>query len=235
MTATNELWRLVLVAGVMQLGFSAEATAQGRAAVGDLVEFTSGLGTTLAEIVTGPDPSGYVVIRIPTGKEIPVSTQKLRLVQQAGTPNVAMPVGQAVSWVDGGVREQGSVVKVNGAWCQVKTAAATTIGWVECSELRTGGAQKSGARPAPQGAAPLPKLAGNWENADGSVKLEFQSAGKCYFSFGPMTGPCTYKTAATTVTVMLDGDPLLLAANEDGSLSNVAQGDALMSIRLKRK
>jgi hypothetical protein len=234
MAATNRLLRAMLVVGLAHALFVMGAAAQSRASVGDLVEVTTGLGTTLAEIVTGPDPSGYVVIRVPTGKEMPVNTQKLRLVQRAGTPNVAMPVGQAVSWVDGNVREQGSVVKVNGAWCQVRTATATTIGWVECSDLRTGAASSSAAPPATtQGKAPLPKLAGTWENADGSVKVEFQSAGKCFFSFSAMTGPCTYKGAASTVTIMLEGEPLQFAANEDGSLSSV--GDGTMPIRLKRK
>lgn len=236
MAAGNRMWRSVLVMGVMQLTFAAGAAAQGRATVGDLVEYTSGMGATLAEIVTGPDASGYVMIRIPTGKEIPVNTQKLRLVQKAGTPNASIPVGQAVSWADGHVRETGSVVKVNGQWCQVKTVNATTIGWVECSELRTGNAPSPATRPAAaQGAAPLPKLLGNWENADGTVKLEFQPGGKCFLSLGPMTSPCTWKPSATTVAVLFEGETLQLAANSDGSLSSVSDADAMMPIRLKRK
>ena len=83
---------------------AAQAAAQdNRAKVGDLVEFTSGLGPTLAEIVEGPDASGYVVIAVPTGKRLPVNTQKLRLIQKAGTPNAPMAVGEAVRWTDGGV------------------------------------------------------------------------------------------------------------------------------------
>jgi hypothetical protein len=229
----------VLVGGVMHAVLAPGAASQGQARVGDLVEFTSGLGPTLAEIVTGPDPSGYVVIRVPTGKEMPVNTQKLRLVQPAGTPNASMPVGESVSWVDGDVREKGSVVKVNGKWCQVKTANATTVGWVECAELRRPGAAAKASSPASSSAdastAPLPKLLGNWENADGSVKLEFQSAGKCYISFGPMTGSCSYIPAATGVTVTFEGEPLRLVANSDGSLSSVGDGDAMMPIRLKRR
>jgi hypothetical protein len=238
MAAPRRLLVSTLVVGATCAVLARGAAAQARASVGDLVEVTTGLGPTLAEIVTGPDPSGYVVIRVPTGKEIPVNTQKLRLVQRAGTPNASMPAGQAVSWVDGGVREQGSVVKVNGKWCQVKTASATTVGWVECADLRTAGSKPSspasGAAAAPSG-APLPKLLGNWENADGSVKLEFQPAGNCFISFGPMTGACTYAAAATGVTVTFEGEDLRLAANADGSLSNVSSGDGLMSIRLKRR
>lgn len=237
MAAAKKMLLTVLVMGAGQLTFALGASAQDRARVGDLVEYTSGLGATLAEIVTGPDASGYVMIRIPTGKEIPVNTQKLRLVQRAGTPNASMTAGQPVSWVDGGYREQGSVVKVNGKWCQVKSVNSTTIGWVECSELRTGNSPKPAARPAAQGGAPLPKLLGDWENADGSVKLEFQSGGKCFISLGPMTGSCTYKSSASTVSVLLDGedDPLRLMANGDGSLSNSGDADAMMPIRLKRK
>ncbi len=235
MTVAKRMLLTVLAMGAGQLTLAPGASAQDRARVGDLVEFTSGLGATLAEIVTGPDASGYVMIRIPTGKEIPVNTQKLRLVQRAGTPNASVPAGQPVSWVDGGVREQGSVVKVNGTWCQVKTVNSTTIGWVECRELRTGSAPKPAARPAAQGGAPLPKLPGDWENADGSVKLEFQAGGKCFFSFGPMTGPCTYQPSATTVSVLFEGETLQLVANGDGSLSNSGDADAMMPIRLKRK
>lgn len=236
MAAAKRMLLTALVTGAIQVSFAPGATAQDMARVGDVVEFTSGLGSTLAEIVVGPDASGYVMIRIPTGKEIPVNTQKLRLVQRAGTPNVSMPAGQAVSWVDGGVREQGTVVKVNGKWCQVKTANATTIGWVECSDLRTATATGAAPRPAAaQGAAPLPKLPGNWENADGSVKLEFQSGGKCFLSFGPMTGSCTWKPSTTTVAVLFEGETLQLVANGDGSLSSVGDADVMMPIRLKRK
>ena len=212
------------------------------AQVGDLVEVVSGLGPTLAEIVVGPDASGYVVIRIPTGKEIPVNTQKLRLVQKAGTPNASMPVGAAVSWIDADIVERGSVVKVNGNWCQVKTPSATTIGWVECKALRTGTqspAPANAGKPAPAAssatAKPDIKLPGNWENADGTVKLEFQAASKCYISFGPMTGPCTYKQSAQGVTVTFDGEDLALATNDDGSLSSIGDPSATMQIRLKKK
>jgi hypothetical protein len=229
-----------LVVGMTHAVLAPSAAAQNQAKVGDLVEIVTGLGPTLAEVVTPPDPSGYVVIRVPTGKEMPVNTQKLRLVQRAGTPDVKMPVGEPVSWVDGGVREQGSVVKVNGKWCQVKTVNATTIGWVECSELRTSGSasrsssSSSKAAAAPAG-APLPKLLGNWENADGTVKLEFQSAGKCFISFGPATGPCTYTPAKTGVTVTFEGEQLPLAANSDGSLSSAGAAATEMPIRLKRR
>ncbi|MFN0039348.1 MAG: hypothetical protein ACKVP2_07550 [Burkholderiales bacterium] len=218
-----------------------QAAAQGdRAKVGDLVEFTSGLGPTLAEIVEGPDPSGYVVIAVPTGKRLPVNTQKLRLIQKAGTPNAPMPVGEAVRWTDGGVMEKGNVVKVNGNWCQVKTPSATTVGWVECKALRTtaqAAVPATESRPAKTAATAKPvavKLQGNWENADGTVKLEFQASKKCYLSLGPMTSPCTYKQSDSGVTVTFAGEDMVLAVNEDGSLSS-ADPDAMMPIRLKRK
>ncbi len=214
--------------------------ASERASVGDLVEVVSGLGPTLAEIVVGPDASGYVTIQLPTGKQVPVNTQKLRLVQKAGVPNAAISVGAAVSWLDANVMEKGSVTKVNGNWCQVKTPTATTIGWVECKDLRVAGAaapaksdKSAPAAIAAAGAAASIKLQGNWENADGSVKLEFQAANKCYISFGPMTGRCTYKQNAQGVDVTFDGENLALTANDDGSLSGAE--DAMMPMRLKKK
>ncbi|NOT25135.1 MAG: hypothetical protein HOP16_03430 [Acidobacteria bacterium] len=226
--------------GIAVLAVAPQARSQ-TAQVGDLVEIVSGLGPTLAEIVVGPDAGGYVVIQIPTGKQIPVNTQKLRLVQKAGTPNAPMRVGTAVSWTDAQIVERGSVVKVNGNWCQVKTPDATTIGWVECKDLRTGtpgAAPATAAKPAPAAGSAAAqsaiKLPGNWENADGTVKLEFQAASKCYISIGPMTGACTYKQSAQGVNVSFQGVDLALAANDDGSLSNV-DANALMPIRLKKK
>ena len=232
-------WLVALVLGATLITVAPQAMSQNRAKPGDLVEFTSGLGPTLAEIVEGPDPSGYVVISLPTGKRVPVSTQKLRLIQSAGTPNATIPVGEPVRWTDGGVAEKGSVVKVNGNWCQVKTADATTVGWVECKALRTAAQAAAPAKAAPATNAAAPKgapvkLQGKWENADGSVKLEAQAGNKCFISFGPMTGPCTYKQTAQGATITFDGDDLALVANDDGSLSNSGNPDG-MPIRLKRK
>jgi hypothetical protein len=229
-----------LVLGVTLIGVAPEAVSQNRATVGDLVEYVSGLGPTLAEIVVGPDASGYVVILLPTGKQVPVSTQKLRLVQSAGTPNAPIAVGEPVGWIDGDVAEKGSVVKVNGNWCQVKTASATTIGWIECKALRTAAQAAAPAKTAPAtnaavGKGAAIKLQGNWENADGTVKLEAQAGNKCFISFGPMTGACTYKQSANGATVMFDGEELTLVANDDGSLSSVGDPNAMMPIRLKRK
>jgi hypothetical protein len=233
-------WLVALVLGVTLTAAAPDAESQNRARVGDLVEYVSGLGPTLAEIVVGPDASGYVVILLPTGKQVPVSTQKLRLVQSAGTPNAPIVVGEPVGWVDGDVAQKGSVVKVNGNWCQVKTASATTIGWIECKALRTAAGAPAPAKPAPAtkaaaGKGAAMKLQGNWENADGTVKLETQPGNKCFISFGPMTGACTYKHSANGVTVMFDGEELLLVANDDGSLSSVGDSTAMMPIRLKRK
>lgn len=229
-------WLVAVMLGVAMTALAPDAVSQNRAKVGDLVEFTSGLGPTLAEIVEGPDASGYVVIALPTGKQVPVNTQKLRLVQSAGVPNAPIAVGEPVKWVDGGVAEKGSVVKVNGNWCQVKTANATTIGWVECKALRTAAQAAASAKPAPAAAGkgvPV-KLQGNWENADGTVKLEAQAGNKCFISFGPVTGACTYKQTANGATVTFDGEDLVLNGNDDGSLSS-ADPNAMMPIRLKRK
>ncbi len=224
--------------GIFLVSISTSVFPQ-NARVGDLVELVTGLGPTLAEVIVEPDASGYVTIELPTGKKVPVNTQKLRLKQAAGTPNASVAVGAAVSWTDGGYVEKGNVVKVNGEWCLVKTPNSTTIGWMECKALRIAGqanAPKKEAEPA-AGAAEKSiaiQLQGNWENADGTVKLEFQKANKCYFSFGPMTGPCTYKQTSKGVNVNMDGDDMQLIANDDGSLSN-SNPDGMMPIRLKKK
>jgi hypothetical protein len=233
--------RLVaLMLGVTLSAVAPDVVSQNRARVGDLVEYVSGLGPTLAEIVVGPDASGYVVLLLPTGKQVPVNTQKLRLVQSAGTPNAPIIVGEQVGWIDGDVAQKGSVVKVNGNWCQVSAASATTVGWIECKALRTAA---QGAAPAKPKAATntaarksaAVKLQGNWENADGTVKLEAQAGNKCFISFGPMTGACTYKQSDDGVKVMFDGEELVLVANDDGSLSSAGDPTAMIPIRLKRK
>lgn len=231
-------WIVALVLGATLAAGAPGAISQNLAKIGDLVEFTSGLGPTLAEIVEGPDPSGYVVILLPTGKQVPVNTQKLRLVQPAGTPNASTAVGEAVSWVDGDYKQKGSVVKVNGTWCQVKTADATTTGWIECNALRTAAQAAAPAKPAAKAAArkgAALKLQGNWENADGTVKWEAQAGDKCFMSLGPMSGACTYKRTDNGVAIMIDGDELALEANDDGSLSSVGDNGSMMAMRLKRK
>ncbi|MSQ58188.1 MAG: hypothetical protein EXR36_00650 [Betaproteobacteria bacterium] len=153
------------------------ASQTNRASVGDLVELTTGMGPTLAEVIAEPDAPGYVLLLIPSGKQVPVNTQKLRLVQKAGTPNAPIKIGEPVSWVDGNFKESGNVVKVNGNWRQVKTPSATTIGWIECNAL-LGAAQPArkkdksvSASNAPSEKPPAVKLQGNWENAYGTVKL----------------------------------------------------------------
>jgi hypothetical protein len=119
-------------------------------------------------------------------------------------------------------------------------ASATTVGWIECKALRTAA---QGAAPAKPEAATKTgarksaavKLQGNWENADGTVKLEAQAGNKCFISFGPMTGACTYKQSDDGVKVMFDGEELVLVANDDGSLSSAGDPTAMIPIRLKRK
>lgn len=236
-TILKERKEVTLLLLIVALSVISPLAAAQRAMVGDLVEFTSGLGPTLAEIVVGPDASGYVIILTPTGDKVPVNTSKLRLIQKAGTPNAAIKVGESVGWVDGGYKEKGTIVKVNGKWCQVKSESATTIGWIECKAAVAAAnpaTPESKEKPAPtSGKAHNVKLEGNWENADGMMKLEFQPANKCYISAGPMTGACTYKKTAKGVSVMFDDEELALTANDDGSLSG--DPDAMMPMRFKRK
>ncbi len=240
MSHTQTSWLVALMLGVTLTALAPEALSQNRAKVGDLVELVTGLGPTLAEIVEGPDASGYVVISLPTGKKVPVNAQKLRLVQSVGAPNASIAVNEPVRWVDGGVAQAGSVVKVNGNWCQVKTASATTIGWIECKALRTATQAAAPATPAPAtnsaaGRGVAVRLQGNWENADGTVKWEAQAGDKCFISFGPMTGACTYQQTANGVAVTFDREVMVFNANEDGSLSSAGGPNATMAIRLKRK
>lgn len=228
--------RLRCLAFSATLAHFASAAQAERAAVGDLVEYVSGLGPTLAEIVEGPDAANYVVVQLPTSKKVPVNLAKLRLVQKAGTPNAPMKIGESVRWVEGNVAERGSLVKVNGKWCQVKSASATTVGWVECSALDTGAkAPAKTAEPAAPKKAHQIKLQGNWENADGMMKLELQGANKCFVSMGPISSACSYKQTVEGVNVLVDGEEMVFLANEDGSLSSKGDSDAMMSIRLKKK
>jgi hypothetical protein len=223
--------------GALLVSVALFAHAQtGRFNKGDLVEYTSAFGPTMGEVITGPDPSNYYLLAIPGHAE------KMRLVQRAGTPDAAMAVGESVSWTDANIAEKGSVVKVRGAWCQVKSASATTFGWVECKALRTA---KQNAKP-PSAAAgkedtaagdaagtTTANLDGDYENADGSMKLELQGKGKCYISLGPMTGDCTYKQNGKKVVVRFEDEDMVLTANNDGSLTNAPEGG--MPMRFKKR
>lgn len=77
------------------------------------------------------------------------------------------------------------------------------------------------------------KLAGNWESADGSFKIEFQARGKCYISAGPMTSQCTYQQDGKRTVVKFDGETLVLTENDDGSLSSPP--DNFIPMRFKKK
>lgn len=61
------------------------------------MEFVRGMGPTLGEVVVGPDASNYVVLLIPTGKQIPVNAGKVRLVQKAATPAAGAGSDKAVA------------------------------------------------------------------------------------------------------------------------------------------
>jgi hypothetical protein len=245
MNTTNPL-RIIgnVTIGVALLSACLIALAQtGRFNKGDLVEYTSAFGPTLGEVITGPDPSNYYLLAIPGQEDFAIRADKLRLVQRAGTPDAAMNVGEAVSWTEANVAEKGSVVKVRGAWCQVKSASATTFGWVECKALRTAkqNAQPPSAAKPPandnaapaDGGAATANLDGDYENADGSMKLELQGKGKCYISLGPMTGDCTYKQSGKKVVVRFEDEDMVLTANNDGSLTNAPEGG--MPVRFKKR
>ena len=217
--------------------------AVGRFGVGDLVEFTTGMGPMLGEVLNGPDPSNYYGILIPSRGEKPINGAKLRLIQRAGVPNAAIATGAAVSWSEGGVTEKGNLVKVNGNWCQVKTPNATTIGWVECNGLRTGRndattapavAAESAAPAAPKAtAAAAAAISGTYQNAEGNTSIEFLPAGKAHLSLHGMGGPATYKVAGNKLTLMLGDDAAIeFTVNPDNSLTGPPDG---YLSRLKKK
>ena len=177
-------------------------------------------------MINGPDPSNYYMVLVPGQGEFPMNGSKLRLIQRAGTPNAAFKPGDEVGIREGDSVTRGSVVKVNGKWCQVK--AQLLDGWVECSELRTAknraGAQADApAAPSPETAkkaGPSP-LVGTYENADGKTVLEFLAEGKAYFSFHGVTNDCSHSGNAKKVTVTCDGvnTAFVFTVNSDGSLA----------------
>ncbi len=210
--------------------------ADGQIGVGDLVEFTTGMGPMLGEVLNGPDPSNYYGILVPPKSEKPINGAKLRLIQRAGTPNAAIAAGAAVSWSEGGVTEKGNVVKVNGNWCQVRTPSATTIGWVECKSLRVVGQANAPAAPAETAlpkatAAAAAAISGTYQNAEGNTSIEFLPAGKAHLSLHGMGGPATYKVAGNKLTLTLDDVPMEFTINQDNSLTGP---DGYFS-RLKKK
>ena len=221
---------LFIVVSLTTSTFGAEPKkADGRFGVGDLVEFTTGMGPMLGEVLNGPDPSNYYGILIPSRGEKPINGAKLRLIQRAGGANAAIATGAAVSWSEGGFREKGNVVKVNGNWCQVKTPSATTIGWVECKSLRVAGqanapaaaAETATATSAPPEAtaAAAAAISGTYQNAEGNTSIEFLPAGKAHFSIHGAGGPVTYKVAGNKLTLMLDDVPMEFTINPDNSLT----------------
>ena len=213
--------------------------AGGPIAIGDLVEFTTGMGPMLGEVINGPDSSNYYGILVPSKGEKPINGAKLRLIQRAGVANAAVAVGTAVKWSEGGIIEKGNVVKVNGNWCQVKTPSATTIGWVECKSLRVAGQANAPAPPA-ETAAPAPPeataaaaaaISGTYQNAEGNTSIEFLPAGKAHLSLHGMGGSATYKVAGNKLTLVFEDVPMEFIINPDNSLTGP---DGYFS-RLKKK
>jgi hypothetical protein len=242
MTRRSQVLAAIIALVLLSAALAARAQAA-RFKVGDLVEYVSALGPMMGEVISGPDASNYYLLAIPGRDDFPIHADKLRVVQHAGSANAAINIGEAVSWTSANVAQNGSVVKVRGAWCQVKSVSATTIGWVECKALRT--SKQNAKPPAPAGkeestdgtpstdGAAVANLSGDYENADGAMKLEFQPKGKCYISFGPMTGDCTYKQSGKKVAVHFEDEDMILTLDNDGSLRSAPDGG--MTVRLKRK
>ena len=234
-TKFAQAWVISLVASIWFTSFVSAAEpkkAGDRGSVGDLVEFTTGMGPMLGEVINGPDPSNYYMILVPGQGELPMNGSKLRLIQRAGTPNAAFKPGDEVGIREGNTVTRGNVVRVNGKWCQVK--AQLLDGWVECSELRTAkkntGAKDAAAAPSDAPAAPSSEaakkagpspLVGTYENADGKTVLEFLAEGKAYLSFHGVTNDCSHSGNVKKVTVTCDGvdTAFVFTVNSDGSLA----------------
>lgn len=231
-TKSAQVWVISLLASIAFTSFALAAEPKkpgGRIGVGDLAEFTSGMGPMLGEVLNGPDPSNYYGILVPGQGEMPINGSKLRLIQRAGTPNAPFKPGEVVDIRDDlHAAHRGSIVKVNGKWCQVQ--APGMVGWVECKDLRMakkdGEAQDAASEQADAPAAPSPKtaakaapsaLAGTYENADGKTLIEFLADGKAYFSFHGMTLDCTHNGSAKKVTVSCNGEDTVFTVNSDGS------------------
>ena len=234
---------LLLVISLTTSTFSAEPKkADGRFDVGDLVEFTTGMGPMLGEVLNGPDPSNYYGILVPSRGEKPINGAKLRLIQRADAPNESFKPGDAVEFRgNGNSVYRGSVVKVKGAWCQVQ--APGVLGWVECKGLRTGknGATTTPAAPAESPAPAAPKataaaaaaISGTYQNAEGNASIEFLPAGKAHLSIHGLGSPATYKVVGNKLTLMLDDEATTeFTINPDNSLTGPPDG---YLSRLKKK
>ena len=99
--------------------FAAEPKkSDSRIAVGDLVEFTTGMGPMLGEVINGPDPSNYYGILVPSRGEKPINGAKLRLIERAGAPNASFKPGDAVDFRGNGnlfIAAASSKLKARGA------------------------------------------------------------------------------------------------------------------------
>ncbi|MGB7265366.1 MAG: hypothetical protein WBC92_07620 [Terracidiphilus sp.] len=90
---------------------------------------------------------------------------------------------------------------------QVQLAAAATA--VLCLGMAACGSGVSGHT-----------YAGNGE----MVKIEFQSGGKAFTSFGAMTTPCTYTQSQKKIDLTCEGDVTELTVADDGSLMGPPDG-----------
>lgn len=208
--------------------------------VGDLAEFTSGMGPILAEVVDGPDPVGAYVLDIPGSGQRPIMGNKLTLVQRAGAPKGKFKPGDVVDVSTNSGPLRATVVKVNGGYCQLQ--APGTVGWAECKGLKlVRGANGEAPPPEPAKATPAPAkatasgpapLKGTYANSDGTAVLEFVSGGKAHMSFHGMSQPCTQKGSAKAFTLTCDGDDLEFKVDDDGALAGPADTPFA---RLKKK
>ncbi len=87
-------------------------------------------------MLAGPDPSNYYLLTGADGHPVAIARDKLRLVQSAGAKKAPFNPGERVERkLQPRGSERGDILRVNGAFCEVKTKEADS-NWYECRELR---------------------------------------------------------------------------------------------------
>jgi hypothetical protein len=78
------------------------------------------------------------------------------------------------------------------------------------------------------------KVAGHtYAGNDNLVKIEFDSGGKAYASYGPMTSNCTYTQDSSKVTLICDDVTTVLTLGSDGILTGPPDGMMARLTRIK--
>jgi hypothetical protein len=63
-----------------------------------------------------------------------------------------------------------------------------------------------------------------YADANGALKIEFQSGGKAVTTIAGLPANCTYIEESKSITLTCEGQPVVFTLNDDGSLSGPAEG-----------